>query len=58
MNKFITVLIEILHKTRKMEGHTTSEVHRVKEFQVTVLIQITETEMIMIEMAWRHSMED
>ena len=45
-----------IHKTSKMEGHATSEVHRVKEFQVTVLIQITE--MIMIAMVWGHSMED
>ena len=42
-----------------MKGYiTTLEVHRVKEFQRAILIQITETDMIMIAMAQGHGMED
>ena len=57
MNNYITVLIETLHKTSNMKGHITTA-HRANEFQRTVLIQITETEMIMIVMAQGHGMED
>ena len=49
MNNYTTFLIETLHKTSNKKGHVTIlEVHGVKEFQKTVLIQITETEMITI----------
>ena len=50
MNNYITVLIDKLHKNNKKGHLTTWEVHRVKEFQETILIQITDTEMIIIAM--------
>ena len=51
MNTYITVLIEKIHKTSNKKGHITIlEMHRVKEFQKTILIQMTEKEMIIIAM--------
>ena len=53
MNNYITVLIETLHKTSNKKGHIKiSEVHKVNEFQKTILIQITESEMIIFVMIW------
>ena len=49
MNNYITVLTETVHKTNNKKEHITIlEVHRVKEFQKTILVQVTETEMIII----------
>ena len=58
VDNYITVQIKTLHKTSNMKGNiTTLEAQRVKEFQRTMLIQITETEMIMITITQGHGME-
>ena len=52
MNNYITVLIETLNITSNKKGHIMiSEAYRVKELQKTILIQITETEKIIIAMS-------
>ena len=59
MDNYVTPLIETLHKTSNKKGHITiSEDHRVKEFQKTILILITETEMIKMTMTQGCSIED
>ena len=58
MNNYITDLIEILPKTSNRKGHIISEAQRVKEFQKTVLIQITETEMLIKALTGGYSMKD